>query len=50
MCPNTTATCWEKFHQFYLPQNLFTDKGNVRRHSKLAMLKAAASDNVSRPL
>ncbi|GMF19051.1 unnamed protein product [Phytophthora fragariaefolia] len=39
MCPSTTSTCWDKFHQFYYPSGLFTDKGNVRRCSKLAKVK-----------
>ncbi|KAG3199523.1 hypothetical protein PC128_g5214 [Phytophthora cactorum] len=39
MCPLTTPTCWDKFHQFYYPNDLFTDMGNVRRHSNLAKLK-----------
>ncbi|KAL3660468.1 hypothetical protein V7S43_014616 [Phytophthora oleae] len=30
-----------KFHDFYLPNNLFTEKGNVRRGSKLAQLRNA---------
>ncbi|KAE9274247.1 hypothetical protein PR003_g29666, partial [Phytophthora rubi] len=46
ICPSTTSTCWDKFHQFYYPSGLFTDKGNVRRHSKLAKLK---NTNESRP-
>ncbi|KAG3087484.1 hypothetical protein PI125_g18632 [Phytophthora idaei] len=39
MCPSTTSTCWDKHRQFYYPNNLFTDKGNVRRHSSLSKLK-----------
>ncbi|KAG1711962.1 hypothetical protein DVH05_009202 [Phytophthora capsici] len=39
----TTATCWDKFHNFYLGESLFTEKGNVRRHSRLALLKAAST-------
>ncbi|KUF87931.1 hypothetical protein AM587_10000599 [Phytophthora nicotianae] len=52
MCPSTTSTCWDKFHQFYYPNALFKDKGNVRRHSKLAKLKDAhepRSQAVRRP-
>eukprot|EP00644_Phytophthora_capsici_P004525 jgi/Phyca11/111085/e_gw1.19.646.1 len=40
ICPQSTWTCWDKFHRFYLPNGLFTDKGNVRRTSQLAKLKA----------
>ncbi|KAG3071666.1 hypothetical protein PI124_g21105 [Phytophthora idaei] len=39
MCLWTTSTCCDKFHQLYSPNGLFTDKGNVRRHSTLAKLK-----------
>eukprot|EP00644_Phytophthora_capsici_P003417 jgi/Phyca11/116542/e_gw1.31.553.1 len=39
MYPSTTYTCWNKFHQFYLPNGLFTDKRNERRHSDLAKLR-----------
>ncbi|KUF80703.1 hypothetical protein AM587_10003098 [Phytophthora nicotianae] len=49
MCPNTTATCWDKFHNFYVCENLFTDKGNVRRHSRLALLKAASTSEDTAP-
>ncbi|KAG3180739.1 hypothetical protein PC128_g15461 [Phytophthora cactorum] len=38
-CPSTTSTCWDKYHQFYYSNDLFTDKGNVRHHSNLAKLK-----------
>ncbi|GMF45551.1 unnamed protein product [Phytophthora fragariaefolia] len=39
MCPSTTSTSWDKFHQFYYPSGIFTYKDNVRRCSKLAKLK-----------
>jgi hypothetical protein len=26
-----TQTCWQKFHDFYLPQGLFNSNGNIRR-------------------
>ncbi|ETN15545.1 hypothetical protein PPTG_21955 [Phytophthora nicotianae INRA-310] len=38
-CPQSTWTCWDKFHRFYLPNGLFSEKGNVRRSSDLAKLK-----------
>ncbi|OWZ15982.1 LOW QUALITY PROTEIN: Transposase, partial [Phytophthora megakarya] len=31
ICTQSTWTCWDKFHKFYLPNGLFTDKGNVNR-------------------
>eukprot|EP00644_Phytophthora_capsici_P012397 jgi/Phyca11/121725/e_gw1.46.413.1 len=39
-CPESTWTCWEKFHRFYLPNGLFSAKGNLRRSSRLATLWA----------
>eukprot|EP00644_Phytophthora_capsici_P018412 jgi/Phyca11/130133/e_gw1.91.135.1 len=39
-CPHSTWTCWDKFHRFYLPSGVFSDKGNVRRSSDLAKFKA----------
>ncbi|GMF43228.1 unnamed protein product [Phytophthora fragariaefolia] len=41
MCPSSSLTCWDKYHQFYYPQGLFTDKGNVRRGSELNKLKVS---------
>ncbi|KAG2986803.1 hypothetical protein PC121_g5107 [Phytophthora cactorum] len=38
--PSTTSTSWYKFHQFYYLNELFTDMGNVRRHSTLLKFKA----------
>ncbi|KAF1786528.1 hypothetical protein GQ600_16562 [Phytophthora cactorum] len=38
-CHQTSWTCWDKFHRFYLPSGLFNDKGNLRRSSTLAKLK-----------
>lgn len=29
MCPDVEWTCWKKFHDFYLPQNLYNFKGNI---------------------
>ncbi|ETO60264.1 hypothetical protein F444_21512 [Phytophthora nicotianae P1976] len=49
MCPSTTSTCWDKFHQFYLPNGLFTDKGNVRRHSELAKLRNEHEPRTQKP-
>jgi hypothetical protein len=43
MCPQQSWTCWDKFHKFYLPKNLFMTKGNIRRGSLLALLKGAAT-------
>ncbi|KAK1932321.1 hypothetical protein P3T76_012315 [Phytophthora citrophthora] len=39
-CPESTWTCWEKFHRFYLPNGLFSAKGNLQRSSRLATLWA----------
>eukprot|EP00644_Phytophthora_capsici_P005336 jgi/Phyca11/96520/e_gw1.1.1744.1 len=34
-CQQPTWTCWEKYHKFYLAQNLFSTKGNLRKASLL---------------
>lgn len=34
-CPNSSLTCWDKFHAFYLKQNLFSANGLVRTSSPL---------------
>jgi len=39
-CPQSTWTCWDKYHRFYLPNGLFSNTGNIRRSSTLATLKA----------
>lgn len=41
VCPDTTLTCWEKFHGFYLEHKLFTARGMVRRSSTLGKAKRA---------
>lgn len=41
-CPRSDLTCWQKFHQFYLDEGLFTSKGNVKLASKLYKLKLAS--------
>ncbi|OWZ14444.1 LOW QUALITY PROTEIN: hypothetical protein PHMEG_00012086 [Phytophthora megakarya] len=38
-CPNTTWTCWEKYHRYYLPKKLFSRTGKVRTSSDLYKLK-----------
>ena len=38
-CSNTSFTCWQKFHTFYLPQGLYNANGNIVRNSSLAQLK-----------
>ncbi|KAE9016295.1 hypothetical protein PR001_g14694 [Phytophthora rubi] len=38
-CPQTTWTCWEKYHRFYLPNKLFSSTGKVRTSSPLYKLK-----------
>lgn len=30
-CPETTWTCWDKFHLFYLPRGAFNSAGNQKR-------------------
>lgn len=32
-CPNTDFTCWEKYHQFYQPQGLYSSVGSRTRAS-----------------
>eukprot|EP00644_Phytophthora_capsici_P000799 jgi/Phyca11/109276/e_gw1.16.766.1 len=39
VCPQSTWTCWEKYHRFYLPKKLFSKKGNLRKTSGLFKLK-----------
>ncbi|GMF56229.1 unnamed protein product [Phytophthora fragariaefolia] len=46
-CSQSTWTCWDKFHDFYLPNGLFSDKGNIRRSSGLAKLKAQYRSNTN---
>ncbi|KAE9236707.1 hypothetical protein PF005_g955 [Phytophthora fragariae] len=29
MCPMQTWTCWEKYHRYYLPRKLFSNKGSA---------------------
>lgn len=41
MCPETAWTCWMKFHRFYLPERVFSTKGNMRRGSALYKLRYA---------
>lgn len=43
MCPRISWTCWYKFHLFYLPNKLFTEKGVIRRGFALAQLKGSAN-------
>ncbi|GMF48175.1 unnamed protein product [Phytophthora fragariaefolia] len=38
-CPQTTWTCWEKYHRFYLEHNLFSAAGRVRTSSELYKMK-----------
>ncbi|KAG2899430.1 hypothetical protein PC117_g22232 [Phytophthora cactorum] len=45
MCPATTSTCWDKFHQFYYPNELFTDKGNS--YGDLLLLAGLLTDQAS---
>ena len=52
-CPDRNLTCWEKFHQYYLPQNLFSAKGNLRKGCEIynKMLESRVSnrsENLSR--
>lgn len=35
MCPDSTQTCWAKFHSFYFPAGLFNVNGNIRRSCSL---------------
>lgn len=43
ICPQQSWTCWDKFHKFNFPGQLFTTKGNIRRGSELARLMKAAT-------
>lgn len=40
LCQNDTWTCWQKFHEFYLPQNVFTPDGNLKRSSPIYRAQA----------
>lgn len=42
-CQTARWTCWEKFHDFYLPRNLFSVKGNIMKASELYKLKQSDS-------
>jgi hypothetical protein len=35
LCQDTNATCWAKYHTFYLPAGLFNVNGNIKRSSAL---------------
>ena len=37
-CDDIMLTCWQKFHQYYVPAGLFSAKGNVRKSSRLYKL------------
>ncbi|RHY19471.1 hypothetical protein DYB25_007517 [Aphanomyces astaci] len=41
MCPTVSWTCWEKFHQFYLPQQLFVKGSRIQRRHPLYKLRHA---------
>ncbi|RQM19006.1 hypothetical protein B5M09_003482 [Aphanomyces astaci] len=41
MCPTVSWTCWEKFHQFYLPQQLFVKGARIQRRHPLYKLRHA---------
>ncbi|KAG3180875.1 hypothetical protein PC128_g15405 [Phytophthora cactorum] len=43
MCLDSSWTCWDKYHKFYLPNTLFTIKGNIRRGSKLVAMRSSSS-------
>ncbi|KAH9116256.1 hypothetical protein AeMF1_009787 [Aphanomyces euteiches] len=43
MCPNTDWTCWEKFHNFYMPQKLFIKGARVQRRNWLYKLRHSKS-------
>eukprot|EP00644_Phytophthora_capsici_P018907 jgi/Phyca11/132889/e_gw1.254.3.1 len=47
-CPQSTWTCWEKYHRFYLPQKLFSEKGNLRKTSELFKMKQCSSQSNQR--
>jgi len=32
---NYEWTCWDKFHRYYLPRQLFNLNGNIRKHSEM---------------
>ncbi|OWY90319.1 Transposase [Phytophthora megakarya] len=35
LCQQETWTCWQKFHLFYLPKQVYTADGNLRRSSRI---------------
>lgn len=42
-CQRADWTCWEKFHKFYLPRQLFSAKGNLMKASELYKMKLTDS-------
>ena len=40
-CPHKDWSCWRKYHEYYLPRQLFTANGRVRRSSAMHKKKKA---------
>ncbi|KAF0694454.1 hypothetical protein As57867_014613, partial [Aphanomyces stellatus] len=40
MCPNAEWTCWEKFHNFYMPEKLFVKGARLQRGNRLYKLRS----------
>ncbi|DBA02195.1 TPA: hypothetical protein N0F65_004830 [Lagenidium giganteum] len=43
MCPDSSATCWQKYHHYYFPQKLFNSSGRIMRESDLYLAHSAAA-------
>ena len=44
-CQESTWTCWEKFHKYYIGKNLFSVKGNINKTSELYVMKIQNQDD-----
>ena len=47
LCQETELTCWQKFHRFYFPAGLYSDKGNLKKTSALYKLGHPTQDSSS---
>jgi hypothetical protein len=43
LCPHEDWSCWRKFHEFYLPNGLFNQKGRILRGSSINKAKRELS-------
>ncbi|KAF0703743.1 hypothetical protein AaE_015247 [Aphanomyces astaci] len=49
LCPSVDWDCWDKYHHFYKPQNLFHRGGSLNKSSDLYKLKREMVGRVTQP-